>query len=1021
MGKKVFEVAQELGVDHRKVIRKCDELRINGVRNYMSVLSDGDEARLREAFGQSSSGKVEEVQASGMIRRRRKSPGRGASSGPATRSARPERKAVDAGPARRAATPARRQPGKPEQPAKSAPAAAKPTRAKVLSRPSEPKVEPAKVVERPKAAAQAPAVRRPEARKPEARRQGGARILSKPLPQAAAPQGRRGPKPAPKAPALKARPKPPAAAPAPADPKVDQAVEPAKVESAKVIATPATPAADAPAANEVKSTATKAQPAGGPTRRSGDGPTRRAPAPAEGATQVRKPAPRAGGARVLGRIPLEQLRSRTNQPRRRPGGGGRPGGRPGGPGARPAGRGPGGPPRGPRPSGPGARPGFAPPPPPSGGDQNRRRKGAPNRGNDRNRSGNNRRRGPRVVERDQLYRNQSRRRGGKRTINKRRGSKTQLTTPAAHKRIVRVDGTISVAELGKAMGVKGTVLIGQLMKMGMMVTLNQQLDMETAELLATEHDHTVKNVAFQEEAVLSGPATEEALEADPDAVPRAPVVTIMGHVDHGKTTLLDYIRSANVAEGEAGGITQHIAAYRVKVGDGAVVFLDTPGHAAFTAMRARGASVTDVVVLVVAADDGVMPQTEESINHAKAAGVPIVVAVNKMDKPGADADRIKNEMTRFELVPEEWGGDTMYVPISALKGEGIDALLEGLALQAEVLELKANPTKPAYGRVVESRMQKGRGTVCTVLVQEGTLKKGDYIVSGQQYGRARALFDHHGKKIKSAGPSTPVDVLGMGGVPSAGDAFYVVASERDAKKVISDRSDKARAEREANLNKPQDANALFAAMGQKAKETQNIILKTDVSGSLEAIKASMEQLATDEVQVRIIHSGVGPITESDATLAQASNAVLIGFNVGPDGKAKRVADQGGVKVLQYSIIYDMLDAVKELMSGLLAPEMVEEKLGKAEVRAVFHIQKVGTVAGCIVQDGKVLRNAQGRIFRDGRLVHEGKITTLKRFKDDVREVSHGFECGLSIDGLKDVAVGDTVEIFNLKEIKRQIT
>lgn len=964
MGKKVFEVAQELGVDHRELIKKCDELRITNVRNYMSVLSDSDESKLRESLKKGRGGKVEEVQDRGLVRRRsRKKPREGAAS--------------SARPATRRSPAARR----PAAGGEAAPA----TRAKVVSRPGD---TPAEAPQRAKV------LSRPSVQKPAPRRPGAARILSKPLPQAAAPTQRKGPKPAPKAPAR--RPVPVKAPEPPAKVEAVKVVEPEKpveVEATTDVA------AETPAASD------------GPTRRTpkGDGPTRRAPAPAEGAAQVRKPAPRAGGAKVLGRIPLEQLRSRTNVPRRRSGG-------------RPAGR-PGGPPRGPRPAGapgaPGARPGFpGAMPPPTGTDAARRRKPTPNRSNDRSRG--SKRGRQRVVERAQLYRGRSTGRRGKRKITSRRGAKTQLTTPAAHKRIVRIDDTISVAELGKAMGVKGNQLIGQLMKMGMMVTLNQQLDMETVELLASEHDHTVENIAFKEDAVLSGPATEDAKEVDPDAVPRAPVVTIMGHVDHGKTTLLDYIRKANVAEGEAGGITQHIAAYRVKVGDKAVVFLDTPGHAAFTSMRARGASVTDVVVLVVAADDGVMPQTEESINHAKAAGVPIVVAINKIDKPGADVDRIKKEMTRFEMVPEEWGGDTMYVPLSALTGENVPALLEGLALQAEVLELKANPKNPAYGRVVESRMEKGRGTVCTVLVQEGTLKRGDYIVSGQHYGRARALFDHHGKKIKDAGPSTPVDVLGMGGVPAAGDGFYVVASEKDAKRVISDRADKARVKREADLNKPMDATALFAAMGAKEKETQNIILKTDVSGSLEAIKATLAQLATDEVQVRLIHSGVGPITESDATLAQASNAVLIGFNVGADSKAKRVADQADVKILKYSIIYNMLDAVKEMMSGLLSPEMVEEKLGKAEVRAVFHIQKVGTVAGCIVQDGKVVRNAQGRVFREGRLLHEGKITTLKRFKDDVREVTHGFECGLSVDGFKDIVVGDTIEVFNVKSVKRTI-
>ncbi|MEZ4466305.1 MAG: translation initiation factor IF-2 [bacterium] len=604
--------------------------------------------------------------------------------------------------------------------------------------------------------------------------------------------------------------------------------------------------------------------------------------------------------------------------------------------------------------------------------------------------------------------------GGASARSRRARAKPQLTTPAAHKRVVRINETISVGELGKAIGVKLNELIRKLMQMGVMATANQQLDLDTATLIASEYDYDVKNVAFQEDAVLSGPADVEAVADDPDAVPRAPVVTIMGHVDHGKTTLLDRIRKANVASGEAGGITQHVGAYRVEVGDRAVVFLDTPGHAAFTAMRARGASVTDVVVLVVAADDGIMPQTVESINHAKAAGVPIVVAINKMDKPGVDPERLKQELTKYELVPDEWGGDTFFVPVSALTGAGIPDLLETLALQSDVLELKANPKKPAFGRVVESRIEKGRGTVVTVLIQEGTLSRSDFVVAGQNFGRVRTMFDSRGKQLKSAGPSTPVEVLGLDGVPSAGDAFYVVANEKDAKRVIASRSDKARAEREAELNKPASMADLLASMGKKEKEVQNLILKTDVSGSLEAIRTSLEQIGNEEVEVRIIHAAVGNISESDITLATASDAIVLGFNVGPDAMAKRAADQATVQIRQFSVIYDVIDAVKEMLSGLLTPETVETVIGHAEVRAVFHIQRVGTVAGCMVTDGKVQRNVQGRIMRAGKKLHEGKITTLKRFKDDVREVTHGFECGLSVDGYKTIEVGDIVEVFEVR-------
>ncbi|MCA9524886.1 MAG: translation initiation factor IF-2, partial [Myxococcales bacterium] len=426
------------------------------------------------------------------------------------------------------------------------------------------------------------------------------------------------------------------------------------------------------------------------------------------------------------------------------------------------------------------------------------------------------------------------------------------------------------------------------------------------------------------------------------------------------------------------------------------------------------------VVLVVAADDGIMPQTVESISHAKAAGVPIVVAITKMDKPGNDPERIKQELTKYELVPDEWGGDTFFVPVSAMTGAGIPDLLETLALQSDVLELKANPKKPAFGRVVESRIEKGRGTVVTVLIQEGTLSRSDFVVAGQNFGRVRSMHDSRGKQLKSAGPSTPVEVLGLDGVPSAGDAFYVVANEKDAKRVIASRSDKARAEREAEQNKPTSMADLLASMGKKEKEVQNLILKTDVSGSLEAIRTSLEQIGNDEVEVRMIHAAVGNISESDITLATASDAIVLGFNVGPDAMAKRAADQGGVSIRQFSVIYDVIDAVKEMLSGLLTPETVETVLGHAEVRAVFHIQRVGTVAGCYVTDGKVQRNVQGRVMRGGKKMHEGKITTLKRFKDDVREVTHGFECGLSVDGYKTIEVGDIVEVFEIKEVRRQI-
>jgi translation initiation factor IF-2 len=561
--------------------------------------------------------------------------------------------------------------------------------------------------------------------------------------------------------------------------------------------------------------------------------------------------------------------------------------------------------------------------------------------------------------------------------------------------------------------------MGKLVGMDIMATINERLDFDTATLIATDYNYEVKNVAFDEDEILSGPMAQEQLEDDPDAIPRAPVVTIMGHVDHGKTTLLDYIRSTSVVDAEAGGITQHIGAYKVPVGDKEVVFLDTPGHAAFTSMRARGASVTDIVVLIVAADDGIMPQTEESISHAKAAGVPIVVAINKCDKPDVDPERIKQEFTQFELVPEEWGGDTMFVPLSALSGQGVDDLLEALALQSEVLELRANPKSEAFGRVVEARMAKGRGNVCTVLVQEGTLNKGDFIVAGNHYGRVRAILSDTGENLKSAGPSTPIEVLGLGGLPSGGDGFHVVKNEKDAKRVISSRQDKERSAASAP-KAPVDPMELLAAFGKPDKEKQNVILKADVSGSYEAIKASLEQLATDEVEVRLLHGGVGPVTQSDIDLATASEATVIVFNTDVDGKAKRMAEQGGVTIQRYSIIYELLDGVKDLLSGLLAPEIREEFIGRAEVRAVFHIQKVGTVAGCSVVDGKMVRNSTVKIMRDGEELHRGKLHTLKRFKDDAKEVATGYECGIAVEGYKEIAEGDILESYEIQEIQRTI-
>jgi translation initiation factor IF-2 len=658
------------------------------------------------------------------------------------------------------------------------------------------------------------------------------------------------------------------------------------------------------------------------------------------------------------------------------------------------------------------------PPPMPGDAKDQRRRPKPKtteESTERTRNQRNVSRRRQEIYQNDLYRSAGGRNSYRNRRRKRKGAKPILTTPAAHKRVVRVDETISVGELGKSMGVKSADIIRKLMDLGMMVTINQQIDFDTVCLVVADYNYEAKNVAFDEQTLLSGPEAETKKEEDPNAVLRAPVITIMGHVDHGKTTLLDSIRSSNVVSGEAGGITQHIGAYKIETPSGPVVFLDTPGHAAFSAMRARGASVTDLIVLVVAADDGIMPQTIESINHARAANVPLIVAVNKIDKHGVDPDRIRQELTAYEIVPEEWGGETMFVNISALRGDGVDELLESLALQAEILELKANPKKPAYGRVVEARIDKGRGTVVTVLVQEGQLKQSDYMLVGKHYGRIRSLNNHLGKKIKTAGPSTPVEITGLNGVPSAGEEFFLVKNERDAKRIVSSREIKAQEHKRSSAPAPPSD-----PWNVVEKQTQNLIIKADVSGSLEAIKASLNALGTDEVEVNILSAAVGQITESDVMLAQTANANVIGFNVGPDSKAKRLAEQAGTFVERYSIIYELLDAVKDLMSGLLAPEIIEERIGRVEVRQVFHIQKVGSIAGSFVLDGKVNRNASARIMRDGEQIFEGKISTLKRFKDDVREVSNGYECGIAVEGYKDIQEGDVLEVIEYTEIRRSI-
>ncbi len=581
--------------------------------------------------------------------------------------------------------------------------------------------------------------------------------------------------------------------------------------------------------------------------------------------------------------------------------------------------------------------------------------------------------------------------------------------PKAQKRRIRIGEVITVSDLSQRMGVKATELIRQLMGLGVLATINQTIDVETAALVASEFGYEVESYQVGEEEMLA-----QSEDRPEDLEPRPPVVTVMGHVDHGKTSLLDAIRETRVADREAGGITQHIGAYEVKTSRGKLVFLDTPGHEAFTALRARGAKVTDVTVLVVAADDGIMPQTIEAIDHSKAAGVPIIVAINKMDKPDADPERVKRQLTEHGMVPEEWGGDVICVPVSAKKRDGIDDLLEMIALQAELLDLKANPNKPAHGVVIEARVDRGRGPVASVLVQEGTLKVGDVVLAGHHYGRIRALINDQGKRVKEAGPSIPVEVLGLGGVPTAGEAFQVVESERVAKQIATRRAEKARQEEMAKTRRV-SLEDLHAQLAEGEVQDLNLIVKADVQGSVEALTKALEERSTDEVRVRVIHGAVGGITENDVNLAAASHAIIIGFNVRPESKASQLADRQGVDIRLYSVIYDAIDDLNKAVQGLLAPTIEEKVLGRAEVRQLFRVPKVGTVAGCYVTEGVAQRSARVRLLRDNVVVYEGTLASLKRFKDDVREVREGMECGLSIQNYNDIKEGDVVEFFVMEE------
>lgn len=582
-------------------------------------------------------------------------------------------------------------------------------------------------------------------------------------------------------------------------------------------------------------------------------------------------------------------------------------------------------------------------------------------------------------------------------------------------REVKIGETITVGDLAQQMSVKAAEIIKFMFKLGTPATINQVLDQETAQLVAEELGHKVTLVS---DTALED-SLAESLKFEGETFSRAPVVTVMGHVDHGKTSLLDYIRRAKVASGEAGGITQHIGAYHVETERGMVTFLDTPGHAAFTAMRARGAKATDIVILVVAADDGVMPQTIEAVQHAVAAGVPLVVAVNKIDKPGADLDRIRSELSVHGVTSEEWGGDTPFVPVSAKVGTGVDELLEAVLLQAEVLELKATPSAPGRGVVVESRLDKGRGPVATVLVQDGTLRQGDMVLVGSNYGRIRAMLDENGKPIKEAGPAIPVEILGLDGTPEAGDDMTVVADEKKAREVALFRQGKFREVKLARAHAGKLEN-IFENMGQEEKKTLNIVLKSDVRGSLEALQGSLGGLGNDEVQVRVVGGGVGGITESDANLALASNAVLFGFNVRADAGARKIVEQEGLDMRYYNVIYDIIEDVKKALTGMLGSDVRENILGIAEVRDVFRSPKFGAVAGCMVVEGTVYRNRPIRVLRDDVVIFEGELESLRRFKDDMAEVRNGMECGIAVKSYNDVKVGDKIEVFEKVQVARSL-
>jgi translation initiation factor IF-2 len=609
------------------------------------------------------------------------------------------------------------------------------------------------------------------------------------------------------------------------------------------------------------------------------------------------------------------------------------------------------------------------------------------------------------------------------SFSKGRGGGPVTKERGAHKKVVRIEETVGLQNLAGDMGVKSTDLLRKLMQLGLTgININSTLDADTAKIVASEFGWDVEDVAVSEEEQLQkAQGVDVEADAEEDLEARPPVVTVMGHVDHGKTSLLDALRESNVVGGEAGGITQHIGAYSVETARGKITFLDTPGHAAFTQMRARGAQATDIVVLVVAADDGVMPQTKEAITHAKQAGVPIVVAVNKCDKPDAQPERVRRELSEQGLVPEEWGGETLFCEVSAHTKDGLPGLLDKLLLQSEMLELRANPNKPGSGLVIEAQLDRGRGPLATVLVQEGTLRAGDVVLAGAGFGKVRAMHDWAGRTVKVAGPSQPVAIIGLSEVPRAGDQVYVVKDVKTAQAIAETRKVRERKSLAPSAgNKPRSLEEIAKLMAEAEQLELKVIVKADVAGSAEAVSESLQQLSTDKVRVSVVLQAAGAITENDVNLAVAAGAIIVGFNSKPAGKAAAVAQREGIQIRQYSIIYNLLDDVKLAMEGLLAPKLVEKDLGKAEIRQTFRISKAGTVCGCMVTDGIVRRGASARLEREGEIIWEGKIEGLKRFKDDVREVKDGFECGISLEASAQPRVGDMILVFDTEEVKQSL-